>query len=633
MSEWSFQDRTGIPTTEPIQGEFFAGDVIEDTAAALVREGIQNALDAGTGGTVRVRIFLSDRESAVSGPDSRHILQGLHPHLRADRSGIREDQRPGQNTEMPYLLFEDFGTCGLTGDSARATRPEDPDLQDNFYYFFRHDGHSAKNDTDLGSWGIGKFVFYRASRINTIVALTVQQDTGRKLLFGHSILRSHYLEQPDGNRTYHLDGYFGMEAENIARGFRIPIDSPEEIDAFTGLLDTQRGDEPGLSVLVPYPDEEITPGSIRKSVIRDYFYPIVKGDLVVDLDLEGNQRLITSETIAQEIQSLGEADFLELLPIIKLARWSIENGDQERITLQMPDPGKAPNWNNEVVTEEMVTDISERLKVGESVSIRVPVTLRPTNQDEQETFFDLFLTESDNTESKRPVFLRQGIIITAARSLSTRRLHSMIVISDTAMASFIRKSENPSHTEVNHSRLRFDYINHRSSLLYVLGSVRQLNRLLSEADEEENFELLSDFFSDKAIEDPRVRTRTRVTGPQPGPPDLEPRDNWYDIGQIKRGFSLTAGDELDAADLPRVLVIQTGYDRRRRNAITAYKKQDYDLGNSGSFEVESSGCEVIERNANQIRLRVNEADFKLTVQGFNENRQVVVKVNKAGDTE
>src|SRR5690606_738794 len=47
--EWTFYEwRTGPSQRDPIQGEFFATEAIRDPAEALVREGIQNSLDAAT---------------------------------------------------------------------------------------------------------------------------------------------------------------------------------------------------------------------------------------------------------------------------------------------------------------------------------------------------------------------------------------------------------------------------------------------------------------------------------------------------------------------------------------------------------------------------------------------------------
>ena len=67
--KWYFrQQQPGDITRNPIVGEFFSTDAIDNPAEALIREGIQNALDARgkSQNQVRVRIFVSRGNKAIS---------------------------------------------------------------------------------------------------------------------------------------------------------------------------------------------------------------------------------------------------------------------------------------------------------------------------------------------------------------------------------------------------------------------------------------------------------------------------------------------------------------------------------------------------------------------------------------
>jgi hypothetical protein len=70
MPTWRFREHLpGEPVRNPIQGEFFSNETIANDAEALVREGIQNSLDARLGASpVIVRIYVSGQEGALS-PD------------------------------------------------------------------------------------------------------------------------------------------------------------------------------------------------------------------------------------------------------------------------------------------------------------------------------------------------------------------------------------------------------------------------------------------------------------------------------------------------------------------------------------------------------------------------------------
>jgi hypothetical protein len=84
---WEFDRKSpNAPQIEPIQGELFSGEALEAAASALVRETIQNSLDARAGqDPVRVRFTIPD-EPVLRGFGSPW-LAGLQPHLTAERNG------------------------------------------------------------------------------------------------------------------------------------------------------------------------------------------------------------------------------------------------------------------------------------------------------------------------------------------------------------------------------------------------------------------------------------------------------------------------------------------------------------------------------------------------------------------
>jgi hypothetical protein len=167
----------------------------------------------------------------------------VHAHLLSDISTIDSD--------MPFITIEDFGTRGLTGDPQQSDDREQIDGSKNhFYYFWRNVGRSAKEDQDLGRWGLGKTVFPACSTINSFFGLTRRHDDGRLLLMGQSVLTVHKVEShrcsPYGYFAYHGDDDFSK-----------PIEDPDLIRQFCGDFQLQRGNDSGLSVVVPSPDPDL----------------------------------------------------------------------------------------------------------------------------------------------------------------------------------------------------------------------------------------------------------------------------------------------------------------------------------------------------------------------------------------
>jgi len=136
---WYFKPKVpGDTIREPIQGEFFATDAISDPGMALVREGIQNSLDAARRGEkVLVRIYVSGDASAADASQARSYFVGAWEHYNAAGSGLRPDEVPAGASSCPFLVFEDFGTTGLEGDPAEPFAPR-VRTKNHFYHFFSH---------------------------------------------------------------------------------------------------------------------------------------------------------------------------------------------------------------------------------------------------------------------------------------------------------------------------------------------------------------------------------------------------------------------------------------------------------------------------------------------------------------
>lgn len=184
---WFFRPMDpGEVHVDPVHDEFFK---MQDLADALVRESIQNSLDARRGRSpVRVRFSFGIGANELSAEAARQYFDGLRAHI--DASSLLSTI-PREDDPVPCLLIEDFGTRGLTGDPAADPELDEDTAQKNdFFYFWRNVGRSNKGEVDRGRWGLGKAVFAVASRIHTIFGLTRRADDSRALLLGHGTKRS-----------------------------------------------------------------------------------------------------------------------------------------------------------------------------------------------------------------------------------------------------------------------------------------------------------------------------------------------------------------------------------------------------------------------------------------------------------
>ena len=173
MPGWVFAELGGSAMRrEPHDQELFKADRgdAEEYAGndALVREVLQNALDAKAGGGP-VRVHFALHAAAAGPPPAR-----LDDYLARLRPGLSErDAGPAG-----FLVIEDFGTRGLEGAIDRnSDPPAGHAAREDLYWFWRNVGRSGKTGNDLGRWGLGKVVYRAASRSRCMFALTVRAAT------------------------------------------------------------------------------------------------------------------------------------------------------------------------------------------------------------------------------------------------------------------------------------------------------------------------------------------------------------------------------------------------------------------------------------------------------------------------
>ena len=105
----------GEINVDPIEGEFFTTEALGSLSDALVREAIQNSLDAAIPGEqVRVVISFSDSTQRPDSPKKDIYLKGLDTHLGSRNTGLTDQVK--LTYPMDYILLEDFGTRSLEGD-------------------------------------------------------------------------------------------------------------------------------------------------------------------------------------------------------------------------------------------------------------------------------------------------------------------------------------------------------------------------------------------------------------------------------------------------------------------------------------------------------------------------------------
>lgn len=604
---WNFiKYPAGMKIRDSMVGEFFSVDAIDKPAQALIREAIQNSLDArpDKDKPLKVRVFLGKIEKPSL---AKNWFEGAWEHYDADH---KLEGKPSQEDEIRYLVFEDFGTTGLQGDVQQNRDIEN--VKNPFFYFFRAEGRSGKGDSDGGRWGVGKHVFADVSRIKTFWGLTVRKNDNQKLLMGCAVLRSRIV----GDDFYSPDGYFG-----IGDGFTLPISDKSVIDQFSLDFNIYRKNEAGLSVVVPYIDEDITFESIQNAVTEEYFYPILKGDLEVVIETNDKNVQITRDTF-YEVDG-------ESLPVHDLVRKSLDSLNDELVILNSCDPQR-PFWSKELIPVDKLLSMREKYQNGEILAIRASLTVRPKSGKEEPSFFMIYLKQ-DKDDTGRPTFIRSGLIVSRVKSPHTRGVKSLVVIEDVPLAKLLGDSENPAHNEWQKRNIKDKYLYGSSYIEFVANIVSNLNNALSVEENSIDESLLSDVFSLPITNEDQPKRTTDNKNNKPGtvikppPPPIPVREKKFVLSQIKGGFAIVSSKE--KIKLPMRVEVRVAYDVRRGSALGRYNISDFRLDQAPiKIKKPSKGWKLIKVKENMILMDVLKDDFELIVTGFDENRDLYIKV-------
>jgi hypothetical protein len=255
MLTWFFEARDpyGVHSV-PKNDEHFAN--VRGIVASLVRETTQNSGDANdeaTGKPVTMRFRFGKIEAARFA----EYVGDLQVHLAAFPSfkKLLDDARV-----VPFLAIEDFETHGLRGSYDPRVEASDS----SYVAFWHRYGESGKKAEHGGRHGLGKSTVASASRMRMFFGATVPSDSKKLMLQGQISLKPHQITVGDGEeRTY--DAY-GLWYDKGSDGKPLPL-FDRQAAGFLHDFKLSRGRNPGLSLVIPFPDEDLSASAIVAAMI------------------------------------------------------------------------------------------------------------------------------------------------------------------------------------------------------------------------------------------------------------------------------------------------------------------------------------------------------------------------------
>jgi hypothetical protein len=635
--KWHFNPRRPCDRMRDSANDaFFTAESLENLSEALVREGIQNSLDAACRDANGVRQISVGIRFVPDAPSEAR--QFLADHFSSGRRNFEHglgcsDLSTLFGGDCGYLAFEDFGTKGLTGDvhEWRLERAE----QNAFFSFFRAEGSSPKSGENLGRWGIGKQVFPTASRLHAMFGLTVRSDDPARVLMGSAVVRTHSFDEQD----FQPDGWFGcreLDTEPVK-----PITDTQFIDSFAATFGLKRGNLPGLSVVVPSIDERVNAADIRRGIVRSFFWPILLGELVVELEAPNGTWRIDAETLAAERALLPAAE----AAVVEFAAWASTAKPSEVVSLPI-EAATRPDWKafgDHLLSEAILTQIRGLLESKQRVGIKIPVRVRPKGEglEASTSFFTVYVAPCRDA-GHRPIFLRDGIVITDVRCPLMTGNRSLVVVEHPPLAGLLGDAEGVNHTQWQRDSPKFHnrYVYGPETIKFVTRSVYEIMQHLHAAETKGDPTLLLDIFflpTDEGPTEPAKKPENKKADPTVPPPPLPPipppQPKRFDLESVKGGFVLKPGNA-PLANLPVHVRVEAGYAVRRGNAIKRWASDDFAFMRAPLRQDQANGVIVSRADGNILELEIRKPDFQFGVSGFDTKRDLVVRaIELKGDDE
>lgn len=648
--EWKFRE-TGID--EKLRNpphDYLFNDTNHEPATPLIRELIQNSLDARSPESDAKPIQIAFRRKLVA-DFTDAWMEDIHDHLQSEKNGLDPDTVRTSFYQDPteVLLIEDFGTTGLLGPhDGRPPKTNEEKSRFSYYYFTQAEGESGKGADSRGSWGLGKQVLPKASTLNTFFAWTirseVREDEPEQLLFGQCILKYHDVD----GKSYAPDGVFGSMEDLEAQRLPQPCTCPQDITYFAQAVGFERTHEPGLSLCVPYLGKGYAGKNLLKSIIENFYYAIKRDGLEVTIEdhIDSLHVKVTSDNIDALIKNNKELELdqnFTLFQRIVLAHL----GETE---VHRPPNVRFPYADYDRPLEEMYSNESlqsagEAFAAGQIIHAQIEFSLQCKHpRQSAEGHVDVYLLRHPNIGSVHPVYYRDELHLSQQQSRNRPRDVFMALFVESSpenrLGALLRDSENPAHTQWmrQSTRARRDYAYAAQIIQCVARLPIRLAQALNRTRSVENRTALanifprmsatSDFNIDSTKQHPAVKksgSKNRHLQSEKGPADIKTRRRRrYEVARRVGGAFRVSGVQEAADDYPIHLRLLVAYDIVKGDPFKQYEPLDFEFDQQKISAGLTGDAKCVSANLNEIVIEANSPNFELVLSGFDPHRDLVI---------
>lgn len=602
-----------------------------DWLAILLREILQNALDARLSGTAPVKVSLKCRSLDESAKAWIGQLIG-EEHLNRFKASLPHD-RQDQLDMSKVLVVEDFGTSGLTG---KTDDPDQDGTGQNWNAFWFREGEGGKENTaGNGGAGQGKITYFSTSAIRTIFAYTVRADDSCEALFGaSSFLRDYaYREQ-----KWKRDAYWGLwRGERQDEQRVLPSHDRELIALFRKHLGLERtAGQHGLSLAIPGPRDFDVDVAVQVT-IAEFFVPVLRGDLVVifdgaTLDKESIMSLADrylSDDRARELHTCMTSGYRTFL--VRALRSTAESQ-----VIHATPVTNLSQLSESSFDVDALQKMKEAIEQGQPVAVRFPVTVKLKTGETSRCHFDVHLVCPFELDRPEQAVIRRDLLIgeePIGGGKLKQRARGLTLVGNDTLSKLLLAAEEPTHLRWNTRlpRLAEYYRSGPEVVSLVRNAMVKLLDILTGGEQKRDYKLLSKYFSAPGLES-QVKTKGKKSAgkDEKQPPDNipPPKPKLLAIDALADGCRVRPARAgiLASARLPLKVEMEFAYEGLDKDAFSEYDPLDFDLGDKRIFMIAARNCSVIQQALNHLEFTIDSEDFEIQINGFDRNLRLRMRL-------
>ena len=636
---------TGVSNKSRLADLFTDTDIF-DSHSKLVRESVQNSIDARLSPPSRMRFFIGHANAEIG----KKYFQEQIPRFK---KCLRE--LPDFNKSFKYIVIEDFNTTGLLGSIDHNLSEEDPKLN-SYFYFTWATGTTNKGGTNLGKNGVGKVVYQITSNINSCLVFSSRNDSKvldepKNLLFGKCVLDPHELY----GVKWLPESQWMIEVSDAQGSTYLPSSDGSEIAQFKEDFAVNRAlDESGTSIVIPYVDEDFSAPRIAQCVAQDYFIAILDGRVEITIaDDSGYETLLNKLTVIELIRNfdsnLDSKSSKSKKELLRLCEMHLSRSGKTTEVFELNvEKNERNSWNgdSEKLSEKELISIRDSLHSESVLEFRIPVFVPKLGQEgvvKRDSF--TVLIQREDKSNFAATFSREGILIPKAAPKQISGYVALVLIDPGPLADFLGLAEGPAHQYWSSAEEKFEgvylpKVAAEETIKFVRESVKSLFQLIQHQKDEFDDRKYAYLFPLESEEGQRggdskpmgalgIPKKINTGAKKKRLPRKKPQliSENFDVQVTNNGFRIrpASNSKLEIGDSFEVKV---GYDLSSGDPL-ATSNTDFSLREMFQKNA-SKSLKVVQSQGNFCRFEVKDRNFCAIFSGFDRYRDLVVSV-KNGD--